>query len=66
MTTAQQLGTETDGRTDGQLASRREEDTDGNSVRRSAMLLAFRISSLPGKTTEREVRSFRASTAVFQ
>jgi len=52
MTTAQQLGTGTDGR------------TDGNSVRRSAMLLAFRTSNLQGKTTEREVPSFRASTAL--
>lgn len=52
-----------DGRTDGQLTSLREEDTDGNSVHRSAMLLAFRTSSLQGKTTQREVPSFCASTA---
>jgi hypothetical protein len=63
--TAQQLFTGTDGRTDGQLTSQRKEDTDGNSVRRSAMFLSFRISSLHGKTTEREVLSFCASAAAL-
>jgi len=65
MKTAQQLGTGTNGRTVSLLTSLCEEDTGDNSVRRLAMLLAFRTSSLQGKTTEREVPIFCASASAL-